>query len=223
MNALCFGTETARKRVLETLGLTPMHDRPMWTTTGCLLQPWRTGTGAVVWETLGDEVALAALAGECAQVLAVGMRHIHTLPGHVRQATCPGVFEEALNTGPLTPEQTEQLRQAIADSSQQPPPPRRSRRQQEAPRWILYSPVHIHVEQQPPQRPWADVLRERGDPLRDGQPECITCRECRASVCFTPCNHQIMCDGCVARLQTPVTCPMCRAPVQGLARPIVNT
>jgi len=212
MILLCFGTEHAQQRVLDALGATPsggcVYIR------GCVIQSYWLGNGTSVQETVIDRDPDwdALMRAGFTAIVAVGMPR--RPPPHVCEATSASVLEAALGLPPLTPQQTELLRQAIEGDERRRS--RRSRRSR-APTAIHYAPVHIHMNVAAPFL----ALREHSDPLRAGDPECITCNAHRASVCFMPCNHQIMCDECVRKLGAACCCPVCRAPVGGVARPIL--
>jgi hypothetical protein len=48
---------------------------------------------------------------------------------------------------------------------------------------------------------------------------CCVCREEERTTAFLPCGHRCACGTCAERWAARArTCPMCRAPVNGLAR-----
>lgn len=76
----------------------------------------------------------------------------------------------------------------------------------------------------PLKRAWEEVLRAEGEPLQEGDPACIACLQCRASVCTVPCGHQVLCDGCTRAWLAAGSgnCPVCKAPYERVVRPFLS-
>lgn len=73
----------------------------------------------------------------------------------------------------------------------------------------------------PPPPPSREYVFKQAEPVQTGEPQCITCTENRASICFAECGHQVMCDVCVKRMwdMDNHTCPVCRTKCVHLVRP----
>jgi hypothetical protein len=89
------------------------------------------------------------------------------------------------------------------------------------------------LQQSPPRRPrklaatQESVLRA-SEPAKEGDAVCIACTLNRASILLIECNHQVMCDDCVRKmLSLPSAderrCPVCRADLHEICRPILSS
>jgi hypothetical protein len=73
---------------------------------------------------------------------------------------------------------------------------------------------------------WKHVLKEKSEPIaKEGDPVCKVCMECRPSICFVECGHQVACDECVRIMWTESkihrVCIVCKTPVESITRPIL--
>ena len=85
------------------------------------------------------------------------------------------------------------------------------------------------VERQPSpprraiKRTWQEVLHQDGEPAKQGEAVCIACKENRASICITPCAHQVLCDRCARHwMEIGGKCPVCKGECEDLIRPFVS-
>lgn len=98
----------------------------------------------------------------------------------------------------------------------------------------MHYPQPIHDGEESPEKKkrrrsappsWESILKEP-EPIVPGQPVCITCPSHRASICFIPCGHQVMCDLCVRQMcELPGVrraCPYCRDAPDSILRPITS-
>lgn len=87
--------------------------------------------------------------------------------------------------------------------------------------------VEEEEEEQSTPKSWQDILKPQGEPTEPGDAVCITCAKMKATVCFVPCGHQVMCDTCVRHMwslrNVNKVCPICRQAVLQITRPIVST
>jgi hypothetical protein len=72
---------------------------------------------------------------------------------------------------------------------------------------------------------WKKVLKEHSDPIENDQdPVCVTCSGNKATICFVPCGHLVMCDTCVTQMwslpQVRKLCPVCNGLPVHICRPI---
>lgn len=73
---------------------------------------------------------------------------------------------------------------------------------------------------------WNTVLKDPELPESKDDPVCMTCCEYQPTICFVPCNHQLLCDQCVKRMWEDPTikdeCPLCPGDeVTTITRPIL--
>lgn len=72
---------------------------------------------------------------------------------------------------------------------------------------------------------WLSVLKNP-EPSSPGYPNCIYCESHRATICFVPCGHQVMCDSCVRQMcelpDVRKICPCCRGHPDEICRPIIS-
>ncbi len=69
---------------------------------------------------------------------------------------------------------------------------------------------------------WEAKLRD-AEPIVEGAPVCIACKDHKATIVFVPCEHQVMCDTCFRSMWSIMgidrVCPGCRTPVDTIMRP----
>lgn len=73
---------------------------------------------------------------------------------------------------------------------------------------------------------WPSILKEP-EVAQVGQRMCIVCYEHCPTICFQPCHHQVMCDGCVRKMwEMPIVgdrkCPVCQDVPEGITRPVLS-
>lgn len=77
----------------------------------------------------------------------------------------------------------------------------------------------------PLKREWEKVLKKGELPsAAPGEPMCIVCIDKRASILYTRCDHQVICDECFriyfTRPNLRHECQVCRAPIDQINRPM---
>jgi len=72
-------------------------------------------------------------------------------------------------------------------------------------------------------RTWQEVMHQDGEAAKPGEAVCIACKENRASICITPCAHQVLCDRCARHwMEIGGKCPVCKGECEDLIRPFVS-